>query len=192
MAEQSSIVYAGATRRFCALFIDGLVFMLVAIILKMVIGDLRTQQALSQLFVAIYFILLESSGRMASLGKRVMKVYVETDQGSRMPIATAALRYLILVLPTLPTMYFSYTPEFIAMAETEMKYTESNDIPGLIAYLATPEAREINQKFGMLLGVVALLMTFLFWLPVAFTRQKTGLHDYLTKTRVFKRNPDAA
>ena len=191
MVEQSSVMYAGATRRFVALVVDGLILGLVLaifmLLLRGITPNIMLQQTLSQLFAALYYILLESSGRMASLGKSVTKIYVAMDEGKRAPMTTIALRYLIFILPTLPMLFVNYSSDYQHVIQTTQQYLDAHDLQGLGTYLQAPEVQEISARFKKVSAFSGALEIALFWLPIVFTKQKTGLHDYLTKTRVFKR-----
>jgi uncharacterized RDD family membrane protein YckC len=193
MAEQSSVLYSGSTRRFCAFVIDGMILALVVgILVNLLINDLAAQQAIARVVAALYFILLESSGRMASLGKSAMKIYVAMDEGKKAPVLTMALRYLILMIPSVPLFFFFYSSDYFTVMQNIQQYSEANDMQGVTRYLQGPEVKETlirMSKFGCVTGALGIA---LFWLPIVFTREKTGLHDYLTKTRVFRRNPEFA
>ena len=191
MVEQNSVMYAGATRRFCALLVDGIILGIVlgilTVILRGVTTNIMVQQGISQVLGALYYILLESSNRMASLGKSVMKIYVAMDEGKKAPIGTIALRYLIMMLPSLPLLCITYSSDYSNMLQTIQQYNDAHDPQGVITYMQSPEVKDIYFLLMKVTGFSGLLGTFLFWLPIVFTKQKTGLHDYLTKTRVFKR-----
>lgn len=188
MADQSSVMYAGATRRFVAFLADSLILgLLTVIIVKLLVKDVLIQQAIARLFSAVYFILLESSGRMASLGKSLMKIYVAMDEGKKARFATLTLRYLILMLPGLPLLFVAYSSEYLDVLRTVQQYSDAHDIQGMMNYLQSPEAAGILGRLKSMAAISGALGIGLIWLPIVFTKQKTGVHDHLTKTRVFKR-----
>jgi uncharacterized RDD family membrane protein YckC len=188
MAEQSSVMYASATRRGVAFVADSLILgLLTVIIVKLLVRDVLMQQAVARLASALYFILIESSGRMASLGKSLMKIYVAMDEGKRARLGTLALRYLILMLPGLPLLFVAYSSEYLGVLQTIQQYSDARDMQGMMNYLRSPEAAGIVGRLKTMAAISGALGIGLVWLPIVFTKQKTGLHDHLTKTRVFKR-----
>jgi hypothetical protein len=42
-------------------------------------------------------------------------------------------------------------------------------------------------KLSICFFIYAVPGIILYWLPMIFTREKIGLHDFLTRTRVYKR-----
>ena len=188
MADQSSVMYAGATRRFFAFLLDGLILGLVTVIIvKLLIKDVMMQQMIARLMSALYFILIESSGRMASLGKSALKIYVAMDEGKKASVGTIALRYLILMLPGVPMLFAVYSSDYLNVLRTIQQYSDAKDVQGMLAYLQGPEAGAILEHLRNMAAISGALGIGLVWLPIVFTKQKTGIHDHLTKTRVFKR-----
>jgi len=57
--------------------------------------------------------------------------------------------------------------------------------PHLTASTKTKRMKEILMPVLWLALVTGVLNFFIYALPIAFTKQKTGLHDWLTKTRVY-------
>jgi hypothetical protein len=112
---------------------------------------------------------------------------VAMDEGKRARLGTLALRYLILMLPGLPLLFVAYSSEYLGVLQTIQQYSDARDMQGMMNYLRSPEAAGIVGRLKTMAAISGALGIGLVWLPIVFTKQKTGLHDHLTKTRVFKR-----
>ena len=99
---------AGFWKRLVAIFIDSFLLTFIAFGLMFFIGFfiggmLSEPETISKIsnfgmllnvvLVWLYFALQESSERQATLGKRVMGIYVTSNDGSRLSFAQATIRY---------------------------------------------------------------------------------------------------
>ena len=99
---------AGFWKRLAAIFIDSFILTFIAFGLMFFIGFfiggmLSEPETISKIsnfgmllnvvLVWLYFALQESSERQATLGKRVLGIYVTSKDGSRLSFAQATIRY---------------------------------------------------------------------------------------------------
>ena len=97
--------YAGFWIRLLAYFIDAIIlgaisFPLVRVLASMEIGDHSTN-ILSIAISWMYFAVFESSGWMASPGKKALGLIVTDEQGMRLSIGRATRRYFAKILSAL-------------------------------------------------------------------------------------------
>lgn len=183
MADMN-LVYAGAWRRLAASLIDTVLFVAFYYALTFLIKDVLVSGIVYQIGCAAYFIGMESSSRQASLGKQVMGIYVANIAGARPLPSAIILRYALYFLPFLPSLFVMLSPSYIAHSVALQELTDPKEIN---AFMARPENIEMMMKFGIVFigGILAYIVFYL--LPIIFTKQKTGLHDAMSKTRVLKR-----
>jgi uncharacterized RDD family membrane protein YckC len=189
MTEQTQVVYASVTRRALALVIDAAIFAVFLMTVEAIIPDVRTQSLTYQISCPLYFIVLESTNAKASLGKWLMKIYVAMDDGGRASVARIAARCLLFNLPALPFIWFSLTPAYTDFLKTLQMLNNAADQRGVMDYLRSPDGHRVLVESYMFVMVYIAAGAVLLWLPSVVTRQKTGLHDFLTHTRVFRREP---
>jgi uncharacterized RDD family membrane protein YckC len=92
--------YAGFWRRFAAIIIDGIILGIVGAVLGAALGR-SLGSSLNTLIGWLYFALMESSERQATLGKMALGIYVTDVEGRRISFAKATLRYFAKILSTL-------------------------------------------------------------------------------------------
>jgi uncharacterized RDD family membrane protein YckC len=97
--------YAGFWRRFAAYIIDAILLSIVLVPLALVFRDPDQQTTISSpLSTAIgwlYFALMESSGRQATLGKMALGIVVTDLEGNRIGFGRATGRYFAKILSAL-------------------------------------------------------------------------------------------
>jgi uncharacterized RDD family membrane protein YckC len=139
------------------------------------------------LFFTTYYIWTESSSSQATVGKKLIGIYVATKQLGKPSVQLITLRYFFLMLPAIPFLIIQLLPSFTVLF-TNLS-TLQDQPHKLVAYLQQPDT--FND---LLVYVVSLLVTIiggtLFSLPICFTKEKTGLHDWLSKTRVYRKQPE--
>ena len=164
--------YAGFIQRAVAFQIDLVNLLAISYLARFIVAENRENFRLYNLFVELlqagYFTVFECSSWRATPGKKLFRIYVAGEDGERISPSRALLRYLILVISCLPIILFSFSDEANTYA-TDRDYREGTD-PALLLRFAWFAA--VNIIF--------------FWLPIIFTKQKTGLHDFWTRTRVFR------
>ena len=97
--------YAGFWRRFVAVLIDGLIVSIVLIPLALVFNDPDQQRTIyspiSTVVNWLYFALMESSARQATLGKMALGIVVTDLEGNRIGFGRATGRYFAKILSAL-------------------------------------------------------------------------------------------
>jgi TPR repeat protein len=159
--------YASSRRRFVASSIDGIILTIAGYFLKSAITNFITLEILNQSLSFIYYTWLEGSADRSSWGKRAMGIYVADIAGERISYCRAALRYLVLLLPSVPFILLPLVSNYGTFEELQ-----ENSGPHFV--------------FDMYVFWWMFALALFYWLPMVFTKEKTGLHDYLTKTRVYR------
>lgn len=91
-----SVEYAGFWRRFVALFIDGLILIIPQLILGGIFGSEENVGFILSygLLLWLYFALMESSSKQATLGKMALGIVVVDKSGNRASFGRATGRWL--------------------------------------------------------------------------------------------------
>jgi uncharacterized RDD family membrane protein YckC len=104
-AAIQSTAYAGFWRRFAAVLIDGLILSVVLIPLSLVLRDPEQQTTIytpiSTVINWLYFALMESSDRQATLGKMALGIVVTDLDGNKIGFGRATGRYFAKILSAL-------------------------------------------------------------------------------------------
>jgi uncharacterized RDD family membrane protein YckC len=190
----ASPVYASCWRRTGAMVVDTLILMPFYFLLTNILEvKIEVFNVVSQIATLIYFSAFESSPWRATPGKRLLRLCMADREGKRISPLRAAVRYIVLYAPGLPLIWLMSTDKFIAydvamrhakeLAETEQKTA--------MASLFHENSALMIQFFAMLLGAL-LISIVLYWLPIVFTKQKTGLHDIVTNVRVLRKTQKIA
>jgi uncharacterized RDD family membrane protein YckC len=97
--------YAGFWRRVAAVLIDGLILSVVLIPLSLVLRDPDQQTTvytpISTVINWLYFALMESSDRQATLGKMALGIVVTDLEGNKIGFGRATGRYFAKILSAL-------------------------------------------------------------------------------------------
>lgn len=173
--------FAGFWRRFAAGLVDGGILTAVFLLLDKIITDMRTGDMIYQIFCLLYFVLQESWKFQATIGQRVMRLCVADVTGKRISIMRAAVRYFIWSLPLVPFIVWSMSGDFYDIIALTNTMTDAE----LEAFLTTGDAMRFAFMFVATFGGGTIVFFLSSGLPIALTREKTGLHDIITKTRVF-------
>lgn len=182
-----NVTYAGFWRRGAAATIDGGVCCVVFFCLDKFLPYM-TATISYWAVITLYYIWSETASPRATLGKKLMGIWTGSVSKERMTISTALSRYFIWMLPLIPACLLMLTPTFteeLMPLSTAMETMSDSDID---AYFADPAHRHLLSAFVIFFILFAgglILSVFLYVLPIAFTKQKIGLHDLLTKTRVY-------
>jgi uncharacterized RDD family membrane protein YckC len=101
-AVSQQLQYAGFWLRFLAVVIDTLIFALSGIILGFIVGTMGgSAKSLDIPFFVVnwlYYALLESSPKQATIGKMVLGVYVTDLSGNRISFGRATGRYFAKII----------------------------------------------------------------------------------------------
>ena len=108
--------YAGFWRRFFAMVIDGLMILVLSVLLVFLLGffvggifhagdlieGIGTYAALIDMLILwLYFALQESGSKQATLGKRVLGIYVTTEDEQPLSFAQASIRHFAKYLSSI-------------------------------------------------------------------------------------------
>lgn len=180
------IIYAGYWRRAAAIMIDTVCFILLLFGLRLMHLSHLTTEIVYQPICLAYYAGLESSKWQATVGQRVMKIYLVTEEIRRLSFVRAAVRYLLWMAPIIPCLAYDLSPSITHMMDTMQRLEASTDKSQLVAYMRNPEIKALIHNH-----VSALLATVLVWIlwcapSIVFTSQKTAPYDLWMKTRVIR------
>lgn len=188
MEATSSLNFAGFWIRGVAYGIDSIIVMLVSLAVNVVTGygTVLSLSIMTGLY-AVYYIATLSSPWQGGIGKRLLKLYVCTKEGKQLTVLHATARYVAFIIPSIPS--------------TVVSFINSDSMKALIeAYMSQDfyAIQQANADFAPMIqtSVVAsffgTILLLVWFLPAAFTKQKTGLHDLMCKTRVVHGRPASA
>lgn len=193
MTDQTNLTVAkpaGFWRRLAALMIDGLIFAPVLFGIAYVLGfGTLLSQIISAVLVVAYYTYLTSSPWQATLGKRIMKVYiVRADSSGSISRVQAFIRYMVLYGVALASGFVAVMDaNTMRMQEIVMseQLTAEQEV-----FLSEVQAGNIPANpLLVLLKFLSFLWSIVIAAMVAFTRAKTGPHDLICKTRALVGRP---
>jgi uncharacterized RDD family membrane protein YckC len=180
------LTFATAKRRFGAYIIDVIIFSIFNFALKGALGPsfgFSRLNAVAQASTALYFILFESFAG-ATPGKMAVGLSVGDLKGKRLDPIRALLRYAILNIPAVPLLIFSFSPALGTMMDQVEK--QKGNATGVQMLMTSPENIHTLILYLGTIVVAIVLNLALIGLPIIFTKEKTGLHDKLSQSRVFR------
>lgn len=184
--------YATATQRFAALLIDCVITVPVIWFLNKVIGSGRGYPLLLGQFSSIaYFVGFESSRLQATPGKQLLRLCVLDRYEKRLTPLRALARYAVFCLPLWPFLFLVASPDFTATMHKVAQLHHVHDAGTLSDFDLGDRARGMLWKLGISFVLGAGAMGGLIWLPIAASQQRTGMHDWATKARVFHRREES-
>jgi len=177
--NNTDVTYAGFWIRGLAGSIDCIFFIILAVLCFLFSNNLLGYYIYN--FIGLlYYVVLESSKYQGSLGKIIIGLKVINLGGAKISFSKAVIRYIAFMLPAIPFAWvstLSYNPELIAASQSYYQNPQAQmNSPVLVSY-------GIKYMASLLFLVI---FSFIWYLPIAFTKQKTGLHDLLSKTRVIR------
>jgi uncharacterized RDD family membrane protein YckC len=212
-------VFAGFWQRTVAFIIDKFILFipLLALILSMKIHleDNKDFFYAFGLIEAVYYIGFLSSRWQATPGKRLMKTYiVYASNYEGLGVGRAFLRLMAfdLLLLLLILMFgfanktfihadlpiFSNTQEGLSQIDIErFKEIREREFSGKPVtteedkfFMETRETiDQAKHRSKRIMDLITVISLMIMSLPIAFTRQKTGFHDMICKTRALKGRP---
>ncbi|HHW31277.1 MAG TPA: zinc-ribbon domain-containing protein [Clostridiaceae bacterium] len=122
-------IYAGFWKRFAASLIDGIILGLADALIGFVFGKSsgRIDYIISTIIGWLYFSLMESSEKQATLGKMALGIYVTDNYGNRITFGRATGRYFGKIVSAL-TLCIGY----IMAAFTEKKQALHDMMAGCV------------------------------------------------------------
>lgn len=182
-SQTDRLIYASARRRFMSVLIDSPVCYSFMMIFNSLMGPSSLKLVLFPVSVVLYVVLMQSSKYQGTIGQIALKICVATIENKRLSFLRALGRYLILAAPSTPLLFFYSTPTFIELQKISASAASAEQLNAFM---------DQNMDFFLLLSKVnigmLITMLALYALPIIFTKEKTGLHDFLSHTRVLKRS----
>jgi len=152
--------YTGFWRRLAAICIDSVFASILTYGLLYIIGGPNLLQIIiGQHLFAFYFIFLWSSKYQATLGMKALNFQIADTLKNRLNLKQSLIRYIVLFIPMWPLIILTATMENPEDAIANNNVT-------------------LASLFSMIAGLIWLV-------PIAFTKEKTGIADLICKTRVF-------
>ncbi|MCI5049871.1 MAG: RDD family protein [Rickettsiales bacterium] len=103
MQQPSPYEHAGLLIRAFAVFLDQLILLPVLVIFTGLLADTTGTQSLISLIVSgIYYVMFLQSSWQATPGKRIVGIYVVSQDGNFITKEQALMRYLAFIMPALP------------------------------------------------------------------------------------------
>jgi len=215
--EENNIKYAGFWRRVAASLIDTIMYYVIfyAVIYSMGYNlDSPELSFTSPLGIAeltllpLYFIIMHASKWQATIGKRIMKVFVvKKSDLQKISFVRSFFRQLsqwITILPFLVPIllisnltngeinsYSEYETALLEVEETLIECEESceNDEEINACYEECFEFSEstLIVTFALVIAGIVMFIMMFFWYGIAgWTREKTAMHDMICGTRTLK------
>lgn len=179
-------LYASGWQRMGAYALDTIIGLIFTSILRILTPELMIQMSIATIAHTLYSISLEGFGQHATLGKRMVGIYIAQKYQTPTSYKTIIFRYAFIVLPTLP-LYYSMITHMSLMQEMQ---TYEHAAGHMRSFIMRPDVLSAFKSFGILYLFNFTYSLFLLWLPICFTKEKIGLHDWLSKTRVYKKQPE--
>jgi len=110
MSNRNVVIYPGFLIRLVASVIDGILFLIVSAILGFIIGIffesedtfyIVTGYAMPVIIPWLYYAIMESSSKQATLGKMVLQIIVTDNKGNRISFGRATVRFFAKIISTL-------------------------------------------------------------------------------------------
>ncbi|MBP7253121.1 MAG: RDD family protein [Alphaproteobacteria bacterium] len=182
-AEQQRL--ATGWQRLGACVLDMIVCAIPYYIFSILVTGLYWQSIFYLFSVTVYYIVTETYSQ-ATWGKRLVKIYVAQKSLSKPTFLSLAWRYFVWLFPGIPMCYFLIKPEFIELAEM-LKNTDDPHAKAQLLQLPIVASLMKNYMISIAFSLVAGLV--FYWIPGLATKERTGLHDWLSGTRVYQGKP---
>lgn len=169
----SAAIYAGFWRRALANIIDMIILMIIsAVLFSLIQTTITVQNFINPIIMGIYIIYFIASHHQATPGKKLLKIKINSADAKKLSLQASTIRFLACMIPTIPMFFLLLTPQY------------SNGIESLEL---SNQNRIKEFKFEMSLSaILAIIWSFIWFLPIAFTKEKTGIHDIICKTRAYR------
>lgn len=171
--------YAGFWIRSAAATIDSLFYTLVPLAVSVAFGEgSHTSFFLGNGLVVVYYVACLSSPWQGTFGKYILKLHVQTRDGGKITPLKALFRLIACAFPVIP---FTLVPIIFPSMELLVQAFLTKDF-----FLIQRAMQSNKDLIYALLGTswFALITMFIWFLPIVFSKQKTGIHDLICKTRV--------
>lgn len=176
--------FATGWQRLAAMIIDGSLVGLASAASGAMIHDYLLHYILWIGLNLAYFVLCERFADGATLGKKIVGIYVVDRNGHKLTLKKCLSRYALWLLPALPITIYGFSPESIQQMQLIQDHMFDPE------FMTNAEHAEETQKMTdtsmILWGVSAFLSLILIGIPVLKTKEHTGLHDHFSGTRVYQ------
>lgn len=181
------LAFASGWQRTGACILDTIICMIVFSIIKIVLRDALWQNIAYWILVTAYYLACEAAPQQATLGKRIIGIYLAPRGGSgRISWGTAGLRYLVWMLPALPMACYMFSADFNQLQQHLQEASSQYEKQMMVRDPAVMKLM-IGFSLSMLFALVASVV--FYYLPFCFSKEKTALHDWASKTRVYVGKP---
>lgn len=190
--------HAGFWRRSAAGTIDSILLLILLFVLdNILILNFFYKNIFCQTLIFFYYVGMTSTKYQGTIGQILFKVKIGDLEGNKLSSLQSSIRYLLCALPSFPFIVYTSLPQTIAFGskletiaaefESKIQTLSENQGNALIENLMkTPEVALQIQYFATVL-LIMLISCIIWTLPIAFTKQKTGIHDLIARQRAFKR-----
>lgn len=202
------VTFAGFWRRLGAHIIDFVVMsVLIWLPLWLIVGQKAMEQGsiaqwVPTLFGIAYYVGFLGSKYQATPGKRLMGVYiVRADDHMPLDHARAAFRYFVYMGPFLVLMAFQPTlaerikdvpldeqRQYLEIKKKMSSFEKITEEEAAFMNRVSSKEKMIDTPYGKA-ALLAVLYSMIQACMVAFLKEKTGVHDLLTKTRAVRGRP---
>ena len=168
---------AGFWRRLGAVVIDRVFIMIFWFAIEVFMGnDMFFKTALYLLILFVYYVGLWASDWHATLGKRIFNVYIVDYNGDGIQPLRAISRFFTVFIPYIPTL--------ILLLAILYRGSESH-----AAVLNIPYQKIVLQWLSIASALFYVILTFIWYVPIPFSKTKKGMHDRICRTRVVMGRP---
>lgn len=199
--EKKQVVYAEFMHRLAAFFLDLVFFSLASVVIGLILNFIRDVFSLDSALNLIdemrvnssYLPLLQfldmsipamvvglflSSKWQATPGKRLMGIYVTDNNLNRISFFKGFLRYFVKFTPYIVILFIAISVDFDFITQ------QSSENFNYEEYLASLPSGLMDSVF--IFSIVFNILSFIWYLMAAYTKQRTAFHDLICKTRVLK------
>lgn len=185
-AEQQQL--ATGWQRLGACVLDMIICAIPYYVFSILVTGLYWQTILYIFSITAYYIVTETWSQ-ATWGKKLVKIYVAKKNLGKPTFLSLAWRYFVWLIPGIPACYFLLKPEFIELGEM-LKNTDDPRAKAELMQLPIVVSVMKNYMISIAFSLVAGLV--FYWIPGLVTKERTGLHDWLSGTRVYQGKPQPA
>lgn len=176
--------YATGWQRSGASVLDIVLFYIFYTMIDMMMGRTALAFGIYMTLATLYYLVTEGSGGYATLGKKLMGLSVGTTTGAPLTFGGNVWRVFLYYLPSIPFIVVMLMPQTQAFLEV----MREEDQAKLAARFVEPDFLRQWLVFCAAYFGFVIVSLLLMALPIFFTKEKVGLHDWLSGTRVYQRD----
>lgn len=179
--------FASAWQRTGASILDTIIYLIAAHTLQLFTKDLIILTIFGIAFGAIYYVILEGMAGQATVGKRMVNIYVAPCSEEKMSLKFSAMRYFYFMLPMLPFYAYYFSSDVLEVVTTFQSYAQEAATSGRPRL--TAHTYKILMNVGLLMLGCGTIHTTLNLISILEKTTRAGLHDLLSGTRVYRGKP---